>query len=304
MSVTDVIKESLHYPFNDKKKILYLGIFYAIIGAFSTGISYLISNPILNPIKPSLFEGLSNVTTFTQAVNLVSSQIPTINLYYITILGIISIILGILATGYDFRVIKNAINKNIDLPKFDRFPKMFIEGLKIIIVELVYAILPILLFTISFSLFLFRGNSTYNNTLMSIASLIFILGLLITIFLILVQIMAVNHMIANKGKLSFAFKFKEIIEIISSISWIRYIGALFMLLIISAIIGFAANVIISIITFGVMVVSKQIIISALISTIIVGLFINPFLALFTDRALGSLYNERVKSFDIDDEYII
>jgi hypothetical protein len=258
----------------------------------------------LNPIKPSLFEGLSNVTTFTQAVNLVSSQIPTINLYYITILGIISIILGILATGYDFRVIKNAINKNIDLPKFDRFPKMFIEGLKIIIVELVYAILPILLFTISFSLFLFRGNSTYNNTLMSIASLIFILGLLITIFLILVQIMAVNHMIANKGKLSFAFKFKEIIEIISSISWIRYIGALFMLLIISAIIGFAANIIISIITFGVMVVSKQIIISALISTIIVGLFINPFLALFTDRALGSLYNERVKSFDIDDEYII
>jgi hypothetical protein len=139
---------------------------------------------------------------------------------------------------------------------------------------------------------------------MSIASLIFVLGLLITIFLILVQIMAVNHMIANKGKLSFAFKFKEIIEIISSISWIRYIGALFMLLIISAIIGFAANIIISIITFGVMVVSKQIIISALISTIIVGLFINPFLALFTDRALGSLYNERVKSFDIDDEYII
>lgn len=304
MSVTDVIKESLHYPFYDKIKIVYFGILYAIMGICSTIISYLISNPLLHSNYASLANGTENVTTLTQSVNLIAAQIPSTNWYYVIILGIIALVVGILATGYDFRVIKKAINSENTLPKFNNFISMFIEGLKIIVVEIIYAILPIILLSIGFTI-IGLGNGGSNATLLSIGSIVCILGFLFTIFMVLVQLMAVNHMIANDGKISYAFKFKDVVKIIGKVSWIRYIGALFMLVIISIIIGFAANIIVSFISVGFMMLSpKNVLLGTIVATIIVGLFINPFLSLFTDRALGSLYNERVKDFDIDEKYII
>ncbi|WP_413825037.1 MULTISPECIES: DUF4013 domain-containing protein [unclassified Methanobrevibacter] len=296
MSVTDVLKESLHYPFIEKEKIIILGIFYALISAINLGISYLISTPLMTSSSSTLIN--ETATTFYQQINHIFAQIPTTNLYESIILGIVMILLGILATGYDYRVIKEAINKNNFLPKFNNFLLMFIEGLKITVVEIAYDILPIILLVTGFYIM------TYGGIFLTIGSILSCVGIICAILMVLIQIMAINHMIANDGKITFAFKVKDILNIINSISWIRYIGALFMLVIICVIIGIAASMIISFIMLGVMMISSQVILTSLVTLVIMGLFITPFLSLFCDRTLGSLYNERVKDLNVDEKYII
>ena len=296
MSVTDVLKESLHYPFIEKEKIIILGIFYALISAISLEISYLISTPLMTSSSSTLIN--ETATTLYQQINHIFAQIPTTNLYVSIILGILMILIGILATGYDYRVIKEAINKNNFLPKFNNFLSMFIEGLKITVVEIVYAILPIIFLVSGFHIM------TYGGIFLTIGAILSCIGLICTILMVLIQIMAINHMVANDGKINYAFKVKDILNIINSISWIRYIGALFMLVIICVIIGIAASMIISFIMLGVMMISSQVILTSLVTLVIMGLFITPFLSLFCDRTLGSLYNERVKDLNVDEKYII
>ena len=145
---------------------------------------------------------------------------------------------------------------------------------------------------------------TYGGIFLTIGSILSCIGLICTILMVLIQIMAINHMVANDGKINYAFKVKDILNIINSISWIRYIGALFMLVIICVIIGIAASMIISFIMLGVMMISSQVILTSLVTLVIMGLFITPFLSLFCDRTLGSLYNERVKDLNVDEKYII
>ncbi|MDD2644357.1 MAG: DUF4013 domain-containing protein [Methanobacteriaceae archaeon] len=296
MSVTDVLKESLHYPFIEKEKIIILGIFYALISAISLEISYLISTPLMTSSSSTLIN--ETATTLYQQINHIFAQIPTTNLYVSIILGILMILIGILATGYDYRVIKEAINKNNFLPKFNNFLSMFIEGLKITVVEIVYAILPIIFLVSGFHIM------TYGGIFLTIGSILSCIGLICTILMVLIQIMAINHMVANDGKINYAFKVKDILNIINSISWIRYIGALFMLVIICVIIGIAASMIISFIMLGVMMISSQVLLTSLVTLIIMGLFVTPFLSLFCDRALGSLYNEQVNDLSVDKKYII
>ena len=296
MSVTDVLKESLHYPFIEKEKIIILGIFYALISAISLEISYLISTPLMTSSSSTLIN--ETATTLYQQINHIFAQIPTTNLYVSIILGILMILIGILATGYDYRVIKEAINKNNFLPKFNNFLLMFIEGLKITVVEIVYAILPIIFLVSGFHIM------TYGGIFLTIGSILSCIGLICTILMVLIQIMAINHMVANDGKINYAFKVKDILNIINSISWIRYIGALFMLVIICVIIGIAASMIISFIMLGVMMISSQVLLTSLVTLIIMGLFVTPFLSLFCDRALGSLYNEQVNDLSVDKKYII
>lgn len=296
MSVTDVLKESLHYPFIEKEKIIILGIFYALISAISLEISYLISTPLMTSSSSTLIN--ETATTLYQQINHIFAQIPTTNLYVSIILGILMILIGILATGCDYRVIKEAINKNNFLPKFNNFLSMFIEGLKITVVEIVYAILPIIFLVSGFHIM------TYGGIFLTIGSILSCIGLICTILMVLIQIMAINHMVANDGKINYAFKVKDILNIINSISWIRYIGALFMLVIICVIIGIAASMIISFIMLGVMMISSQVLLTSLVTLIIMGLFVTPFLSLFCDRALGSLYNEQVNDLSVDKKYII
>ncbi len=296
MSVTDVLKESLHYPFIEKEKIIILGIFYALISAISLEISYLISTPLMTSSSSTLIN--ETATTLYQQINHIFAQIPTTNLYVSIILGILMILIGILATGYDYRVIKEAINKNNFLPKFNNFLSMFIEGLKITVVEIVYAILPIIFLVSGFHIM------TYGGIFLTIGAILSCIGLICTILMVLIQIMAINHMVANDGKINYAFKVKDILNIINSISWIRYIGALFMLVIICVIIGIAASMIISFIMLGVMMISSQVLLTSLVTLIIMGLFVTPFLSLFCDRALGSLYNEQVNDLSVDKKYII
>lgn len=296
MSVTDVLKESLHYPFIEKEKIIILGIFYALISAISLEISYLISTPLMTSSSSTLIN--ETATTLYQQINHIFAQIPTTNLYVSIILGILMILIGILATGYDYRVIKEAINKNNFLPNFNNFLSMFIEGLKITVVEIVYAILPIIFLVSGFHIM------TYGGIFLTIGSILSCIGLICTILMVLIQIMAINHMVANDGKINYAFKVKDILNIINSISWIRYIGALFMLVIICVIIGIAASMIISFIMLGVMMISSQVLLTSLVTLIIMGLFVTPFLSLFCDRALGSLYNEQVNDLSVDKKYII
>ena len=57
-----------------------------------------------------------------------------------------------LITGYNYRVINNAVHGVINgrdpLPKFDEIVNMFVDGIKVVIVQIAYVIVPVIIFLI------------------------------------------------------------------------------------------------------------------------------------------------------------
>ena len=55
-----------------------------------------------------------------------------------------------LITGYNYRVINNAVHGVINgrdpLPKFDEIVNMFVDGIKVAIVQIAYVIVPVIIF--------------------------------------------------------------------------------------------------------------------------------------------------------------
>ena len=104
MDLVKIIEDAVSYPFSDWKKILILGIL-AIIS--SLGIATLFIGTLL---------GIKNVLV-------------------IILLFIIGyFIFGFLIDGYNFRIIKTSISGERELPEFNNWVEMFVDGIKVSIV--------------------------------------------------------------------------------------------------------------------------------------------------------------------------
>ncbi len=197
MEISQIIKDSLRYPFSDWKKILILGI----LCVFS-------SNAGAKDIVSLL--GITNLTL----------------MWFIFIIGPI---IGCLTYGYLFRIIKSSVVCIKELPKFNKWFDMIKDGIKIFIISLVYLIpaFLILVFTIlsapstlikigssplAFIQILFGQNGTWGY-----------IALLYLIIIIPVVLMAVAYMADNNSKLDVAFRFREILHKISLIGWANII---------------------------------------------------------------------------------
>jgi len=102
MNMGNIIKDSLRYPFSDWKKIIIFGFIL-------------------------LF---SRVTTF----------FFQFRLYMITslLIFLIGVLILFFLLGYEFKIIKSTFNGAKELPKLNDWTDMFISGIKIYIVRLVY----------------------------------------------------------------------------------------------------------------------------------------------------------------------
>ena len=172
MNMGGIIKDSLRYPFSDWKKILILGIIVLI-----TGTDYI------------FFRLSSNVT--------------------LTILFvIITWVIAFFARGYQFRIIKSSLNGVRELPEFNAWIDMFVDGIKVFIVGFVYLIPAILI--IAFAA-LSYGSAIINfqaplsssdvNILVNVIILVLI-AILYTIIILPIEIIAIAHMANNDSKLS------------------------------------------------------------------------------------------------------
>jgi hypothetical protein len=180
-----------------------------------------------------------------------------------------------LVFGYGFRALKASIAGADELPEFDEWGEMFIDGLKVFVVQFVYFLIPMLIILIgSWASIAAMTTVGDPNAFIGIIFGVGFIGVIFAIIIGLLSTIAIANMAANDSELGAAFQFSEILNIISQIGWGNYIIWYIVIGIISVIFGFVAGLLNII---------------PIIGTIIAILVIYPYLQLFAYRALALLY---------------
>ncbi|MBU4534687.1 MAG: DUF4013 domain-containing protein [Euryarchaeota archaeon] len=207
-------------------------------------------------------------------------QYPSSDWKKVIILGIITILSILivpifLVMGYVFRALKASIAGSEELPEFDEWGDMLVDGLKVFLVGFVYFLIPAIILFIGIGGSIFAMTPTgdpttffalFGATALIAAIVAFILGLMLYI--------ALANMAYYDSDLGAAFRFSEILEIISQIGWVDYILWYIVLVVVGAVGGF----IVSILNF-----------IPILGTIVAALVVYPYLSLINSRALALIY---------------
>ncbi len=266
MNLTDIFKNGLKYPTNNWVNLIILGVILLIITLIGQARAY------------------------------------TNNGIIIGVIAIISVILGIIVSGYKIDIIKKGVEGSDEIPLLS--PENFITGIKSIIVSIVYYIIPaIIIIIVGFLTGAIAGigelgkyfnaevisaistnpnlinqtiaqvpPSLFTNLFTAAAITAIIAAILFFIFSILAFI--AQGKLAETDSLSAAISFGDILNKVGSIGWAKIIAYLILLFIILLVIGF---------------ISALICIIPIIGVIIAGLIISPFILLFQYYSLGLLY---------------
>lgn len=250
MEFIGMIENAFSYLFSDNNKLIKLAAPNIAVGFLGAIISIL-----------TLFAGYSDYYYYYD--NPIFMVIGILS-FIVMILGIIAMILDY---GIAMGVTKNTVGGNHVLPEFD-LSTFFVDGLKLLVVCLVYLIVPIIIF----ALFVGLGASTESPALILIGIIIlFILSFIISLIL-----PAALGRLAETDSLGEALSFGNIWGITSTIGFVD----IFIMLIISF---FITGVISGITTF-----------LALIPVIgsLIGVIIGTLLMIFMARIYGLIYLER------------
>ena len=125
MDIGGIIGDAVRYPFSDWKKILIFGIIELI-----ASLPYIINR-------------------FT--------SISTTDVTLIWVISILSFLSYFFMRGYSFSIIKSSITGKSDLPEFKNWNEMFINGIKLLIISIVYFI-PVFLIILIYSAIQFVSN--------------------------------------------------------------------------------------------------------------------------------------------------
>jgi hypothetical protein len=190
------------------------------------------------------------------------------------------IIPGFLYLGYLFRMLKASVAGLDELPEFGEWGEMFIDGLKVFVVLLVYSIVPLTLIIIGIWASLIPIIATSNTVLAELPTISFglissfsiigsILGIIISFF---IPVIMAN--MAYYGELKYAFKFNELFQKISEIGWVDYLIWFIVMLIIWTVTATVAFIMIFPLIIGVLLVP---------------LVIYPYMMLFFARSTALIY---------------
>lgn len=200
------------------------------------------------------------------------------------ILFIVSIIpiVDFIALGYYAKIVRdNPSSKSA--PKLEMYGEMFVEGLKIVVVGIIWAIIiSIIAAIIAVPFFAASALAAFTNPAQfASAGWIFALGAFAVIFGIvaffigIIAFMGIIHMVKKKS-LGKAFAFSEIFGVIRKIGWIQYLAYF--------VIVFIAVVIVGTISGALGPIGW--VISALLS-VLEGLFFSRTIGLMYDKATGT-----------------
>lgn len=266
MNFSDIFKNGLSYPTKNWTNLIILGIVFVAMTLIGTASAYTDHRIIL------------------------------------AIAGIISFILAIILQGYKLEVIAEGVKggSNIPLLSFDNL----INGIKSILVSIVYYIIPAIIVMIVGTLSGLYSNlavliqsivtklaqsatvdaSVINATISAIPpdvisktfNSLIITGIIAVILFIIFGIfeLVAQGKLAETGNLSEAVSIGNVVSKVGSIGWLRIIGFLIVMICICAILIFVSGLI-SAIPF--------------IGSIIAALIISPFMFLFEYYSIGLLY---------------
>lgn len=200
------------------------------------------------------------------------------------------IIPAFLVMGYFFRVLKGSIAGFDELPDFDEWGEMFIDGLKIFVVQFVYFLIPAIVILIGVWASIASmsvtdaGSMTNPGLVFGLMGGTAIIGIILAIILGLIASIAIANMALNNGEFGAAFRFSEILEKIAMIGWGKYIVWYIVMIIIGLIGGVIAGIL-NIIPF--------------IGTIIALLVVYPYLYMFSARSLALLFGSSVQMESVE-----
>lgn len=197
MDIMEIVIDSAIYPLSNWPQILVLGFIL------------LLSNIIV----------IKNINEF----------LSNINIEVILFLFIIGQIIFLFVRGYLFRIIKFSLTDEMELPPFNDWLGMFIDGIKIFIVSTVYLIpaILILLIVALLSLPLTMGiigsnPSTFVTDIVLGFGIGSVISILYAIIILPLLLMAIVNM-AYGNELGAAFRSREILNKISRIGWTKLI---------------------------------------------------------------------------------
>ncbi|WP_407375951.1 DUF4013 domain-containing protein [Methanobrevibacter sp.] len=225
----------------------------------------------------------------------------------LVILGVMAVLSFLLlpvflVTGYNYRVINTAVHGIINgkdpLPDFDDLVGMFVDGIKVVIVQFAYVLVPIIVFLI------FAAIASYLGDVASVAAMI--IGSLITFILVIICCLMVQmglcHMAYNDGAFSKAFAVKELMKVIDDIGWVEciatYLGLIIITLVIAIVVTTLIGLIFSIFGFsGLMLgadTSGVFLLGTFINWLVSMFLVGPYLSIFNSRSLGLLYSMQIE----------
>lgn len=206
-----------------------------------------------------------------------------------------------LITGYNYRVIENAVHGIINgrdpLPGFEDLIDMFVDGIKVVIVQIAYLLVPCIVFII------FALIASQLADFASVA--IMVIGCLITFVLVVVAClmnqMGICHMAYNEGAFTKAFAISEIKKVVDDIGWFECIATYLGLIIITVVISAVVTSIIYAIfmVFGISGAvlgadpSGIFILGLLFNSAITMFIVGPYLSIFNSRSIGLLYTMQI-----------
>ena len=237
MGLGDIISDSVQYPFSDIQKFLIVGVI-------------------------SLFSGLSSLF----------GNWGIDSFILITLAGIIGLIFTLMLSGYSISVTKYAINHSSQLPDLD-FQNNLIDGIKALIISIVYFIIPIII-TLIFAIITGAIGAGLNQLVAGLG-VFAVIAVIVFIFFAIFEIVALARF-ADTGELGEALNIGEVIEDVKKIG----IGKIILFAIVSVIIIIIASLIVSLLG-----------IIPFIGILIAQLIIGAFITLFYSRAIGLLYAE-------------
>ena len=204
-------------------------------------------------------------------------------------------------TGYNYRVINTAVHGIINgrdpLPGFDDLIAMFVDGIKVVIVQIGYLIIPVIIFLI----FAFIAGSLSGVS----ATAVMIIGSLLTfvvgIVACLMSQMGMCHMAYNEGAFTKAFDLREIKEVLDEIGWfnsiLTYLGLIIITVVLSAVVTMligAVFVVLGLSGFALGVDAGGVfLVGALVNSAVAMFLVGPYLSIFNARSLGLLYTMQI-----------
>jgi hypothetical protein len=223
------------------------------------------------------------------------------------------IIPTILAQGYAIRIIRNTSQGRREMPEFKDWVDMFIDGLKYLIVNIVYTIpggilvyiaIMISTFTTISESMLSSGQLNQTATMYSgsylsmdytslihgtLPMVLVSLGIILFALSYLIQMIAIPRMV-YKNKVGAAFEFKEIYKEIRLLGWNKYLICGVFLAVISVLSMLSSMFLPSTLT-------KYGALGYLIIWIIIPFVFDSFFYNFTGRFMGLVYPGEVENED-------
>jgi hypothetical protein len=200
--------------------------------------------------------------------------------------------------GYQFPDIPDYVRYTLKImrgiqPEYEEesFFALFIDGVKLCIINILYMIIPLIAFTATigyavYGIIMAGGNFSFATLLPLAGGLLsgLILTIVLAIIFFLLNVIA-SVRFARTESFFEAFALREIVATISTIGWIRYIFSLVFLM--------AVVIVIMIVVTIIEVILGVIPILGIILGWLISLFLGPYISIMTSRFYSLIYNDGV-----------